>query len=251
MQKNNYDRLAPFYDFISRAVYGQALVRAQRSVLHFLEDGQDVLVVGGGTGWILDEIEKLERKNIAVTYIEASSKMIALARKRKVSFPVDFICEYIENVAFSSPQLHGESSPHNIPSPQSGQAGTLRRSGYFDIVITPFFFDNFSEEKCLFLFEKMDKMLRQNGLLLYVDFRLTPQNCKKWKRFLLWTMYLFFRVLTHIETKQLVDMASIFPKKYREEWSQYSFHDFVFAAAYRKTFDTFAERDRGSGQKIF
>ncbi len=207
MRKNNYDKLAPFYDFVSHSVYGQALVKAQRSVLSFVEDGKKMLIVGGGTGWILDEIEKLNKKNIAVTYLEASPKMITLARKKKVSFPVEFVCAYAED-------LYSERT--------------------WDIIMTPFFFDNFSLEKCLFILDKLDKSLVEKGWLLYVDFRLTKENNRFWKRLLLKTMYRFFSFITHIETQKLVDMASILDKKYQEEWSRFSFHDFVFAAVYRK-----------------
>lgn len=207
MRKNNYDTLAPFYDFISHSVYGQALVKAQRTVLQYVKDGQKLLIVGGGTGWILDEIEKLDKKNISVTYLEASAKMIELSRKKKVSFPVEFVCAYAEDI-----------------DPQQT----------WDVVMTPFFFDNFPEEKCLFILDKLDKLLVDNGLLLYVDFRLTKENSKFWKKILLQTMYIFFRVLTHIETQRIVDMGSLLDKKYRKEWSQFSFHDFVFAAVYRK-----------------
>ncbi|WP_447642625.1 MULTISPECIES: class I SAM-dependent methyltransferase [Chitinophagaceae] len=207
MAKNNYDTLAPFYDLTSRAVYGQALVRAQRSVLQFIKDGQKVLIVGGGTGWVLDEIEKLNRKNITVTYIEASAKMVALSRKKSVSFPVEFICAYAEETKLQQ---------------------------RFDVLMTPFFFDNFSEEKCLALLDVLDGYLKESGMLLYVDFRLTQQNMRFWKKMLLKTMYLFFHIFTKIETNKIVDMASILEKKYVEQWSQFSFHEFVFAAVYSK-----------------
>lgn len=207
MPKNNYDKLAPFYDLISHSVYGQALVKAQRSVLPYILDGQNVLIVGGGTGWILNEIEKLGRKHISVTYIEASSKMVALARKRKVSFQVDFVCDYVEDV---------------------------NTDKLFEVIITPFFFDNFQEEKCLFILDKLDKLLKSNGLFLYADFRLIEQNRKFWKKLVLKRMYLFFRIFTKIETNNLVDMATILDAKYELKWSQFSFHDFVFAAMFQK-----------------
>lgn len=207
MRKNNYDKLAPIYDFVSHAVYGQALVKAQRSVLHAIENGQKILIVGGGTGWILDEIEKLNKKNISVSYMEASSKMIELAKKRRLSFPVEFICQYAEDI------------------------DTTKK---WDVIMTPFFFDNFQKKKGLFLLEKLDNALNTGGLFLYVDFRLTKENVKFWKKALLKTMYLFFRFITHIETNTLVDMASILEKKYQKNFTQYSFHDFVFAGIYIK-----------------
>jgi ubiquinone/menaquinone biosynthesis C-methylase UbiE len=42
-----------------------------------------VLLVGGGTGWVLDEISKLNRKNISVVYVEKSSKMIELVQEKE------------------------------------------------------------------------------------------------------------------------------------------------------------------------
>ncbi|PZP40995.1 MAG: hypothetical protein DI598_18765, partial [Pseudopedobacter saltans] len=60
------------------------------------------------------------------------------------------------------------------------------------------------------------------------------ENNKVWKKWLLKTMYTFFGLITHIETNSLVDMASILDKKYHQEWSQYSLHDFVYSAVYIK-----------------
>jgi len=207
MQKNNYDRLAPFYDFVSHAVYGQALVKAQRSLLSFVKEGQNILIVGGGTGWILEELEKLNKKNIAVTYLEASDKMVDLARKKKVSFPVDFLCAYAEDVAHTT---------------------------QYDVLMTPFFFDNFTEEKAVSLLENLDGSLKNGGSFLYVDFRITEQTSTFFNRTLLKTMYVFFKIFTHIETDKLVDMDAILEKKYTKLWSEFSFHNFVYAACYRK-----------------
>ena len=205
--KNNYDRLAPFYDMISHIVYRDALIMAQRSVLRFIKDEDKILIVGGGTGKILEEIERTNKKNITVTYLEASAKMIELAQKRKYSFPVQYVCAYAENAVLET---------------------------QFDVIITPFFFDNFPKEKCLQLLEKLDKNLILGGSFFYIDFRLTEQNSKIWKKMLLNTMYFFFKVITRIETNQLVDMHSLLNEKYQWQWSQYSFHQFVYAAVYLK-----------------
>jgi tRNA (cmo5U34)-methyltransferase len=49
-----FDRLAPFYDSLARLIIGKGIKQSQ---LHFLNhlrgQNQGVLVLGGGTGWIL------------------------------------------------------------------------------------------------------------------------------------------------------------------------------------------------------
>jgi ubiquinone/menaquinone biosynthesis C-methylase UbiE len=55
---NNYDRIARIYDKLSRMVFGKSIVRAQQSILPFITTPARMLIVGGGTGWILEEIAR-------------------------------------------------------------------------------------------------------------------------------------------------------------------------------------------------
>jgi ubiquinone/menaquinone biosynthesis C-methylase UbiE len=116
---SNYDNSAVFYDRLSRVVFGQALISSQVYLLPFIPPNASVLIVGGGTGWILEEIAKTYPSGLSITYVEISAKMNALAQKRNTANnQVIFVNKPIEAVADSDS---------------------------YDVIITSFLFDNFSE----------------------------------------------------------------------------------------------------------
>ncbi len=49
----NYNNSAWFYDSLAGLVYGKALVKAQVYLLQYIPADSNILIVGGGTGWIL------------------------------------------------------------------------------------------------------------------------------------------------------------------------------------------------------
>src|ERR1700712_3142269 len=117
---SNYDNSAWFYDGLSRLVYGKALVNAQVYLLQFVKPNSTILIAGGGTGWILEELARIHPTGLKITYVEISAKMMSLSKKRWVADnEVIFINRAVENVP-----------------------ATTR----FDMLITPFLFDNFKEE---------------------------------------------------------------------------------------------------------
>jgi len=79
---NNYDRIATNYDRLSRLVFGKSIIRAQQALLPFVSSPARILIVGGGTGWILEEIAKHCPSGLAIDYVEISSNMLDLARRR-------------------------------------------------------------------------------------------------------------------------------------------------------------------------
>ena len=119
--RNDYNSVAGYYDRLSRLVFQRSIIKAQQYLSDFISDNNKVLLVGGGTGWILDEIAKLKKKNISVVYVEKSSKMIELSKKRKhENVTVEFVNAGIESYTTGD---------------------------YFDVILTPFLFDNFIEKK--------------------------------------------------------------------------------------------------------
>ncbi|MEP6684071.1 MAG: class I SAM-dependent methyltransferase [Parafilimonas sp.] len=205
---NNYNGIARFYDVISRIVYQNAIVKAQVFLIQFIKANDKVLIVGGGTGWILEEISKLNQLNISIVYVEKSSAMIALAKSKKYkNIKVDFIEKGIEEY---------------ISALQ------------FDIIITPFLFDNFLKNKIDFVFQKLNTLINLKGIWLYADFVNDRTNKKLWQRFLLKTMYLFFRVTANIETQELINMQPYFEKDYALLSQQYFYKGFIQAIAFKK-----------------
>src|SRR4051812_8861289 len=81
---DNYNNIAIFYDQLSAFIFGKAIFNAQRFMLQMVPPCSTVLLVGGGTGWILEELAKKYPSGLKITYIDSSSKMILLSGKRNV-----------------------------------------------------------------------------------------------------------------------------------------------------------------------
>lgn len=201
----NYDNSAPFYDRLSRLVFGQALVNAQKHFLHQIPANSSVLIIGGGTGWILEEVTKIRSAGLIITYVEISEKMTALSRKRNIGGnKVTFINKPIQQVQ---------------PDEQ-------------DVIITPFLFDNFTEENLAPLFRHTHTALKPGGIWLNTDFQLTG---KWWQAVLLKSMLLFFKVLCGVESWHLPDVSRQFGLYgYRLLGEKTFYSDFVVTRMYRK-----------------
>ena len=201
----NYNHSAWFYDGLSRMVYGQALVNAQVYLLQYLPPNSSVLIAGGGTGWILEELVKIHPSGLKITYVEVAADMMASSKKRATgSNEVVFINEAIENV----------NSDTN-----------------FDVVITPFLFDNFTEETAEKVFNHINQLLKTGGVWLNADFRLTG---KWWQKVLLKSMFLFFKLLCKIEASQLPDVESRFEEHgYKAIAEKSFFGDFIISRVYK------------------
>jgi len=202
----NYDNSAWFYDRLSRIVYGDALIGAQVYLLEFIPADATVLIVGGGSGWILDEIAKRHPAGLRITYVEVSTKMMAQAKKRNAcGNSVVFINDAIENISF------GLS---------------------FDVVLTAFLFDSFSDLTMKRIFGHIHFLLKPGGLWLYSDFMLTK---KRWQRLLLKSMLKFFKAICHIEASRLPDVEKQFVlHSYEVVTDRTFFKDFVISKVYMK-----------------
>ena len=205
---NNYNSIANIYDVLSRVVFGKSIMKAQIFLLKYIPENSKVLIVGGGTGWILSELSKMYEKGIEITYVEKSAKMIALSKQKNIQHnSVEFINAGIEEF------LTGKK---------------------FDVIFTAFLFDNFLPEKIEFVFSKLNQLLKPNGLWLYADFMNDKMNSKWWQKFLLKTMYLFFKITCHIETQQLINMSAYFSDGYNKLSEKYYYSNFIKSVVYKK-----------------
>ncbi len=203
---SNYDNSAWFYDRLSRLVYGRALVNAQVYLLPYVPPNSTVLIAGGGTGWILEKLANVQPTGLNITYVEISAKMMALSQKRDCgNNSVTFITQPVEQVVFTE---------------------------MFDVVITPFLFDNFKEDTLQRVFTHLHNQLKPGGLWLNTDFQLTGMW---WQNVLLKSMFLFFRTICGIETSVLPDIERQFKQCGYAEIAQKDFYgDFISSKVYRK-----------------
>lgn len=203
--KHNYDTVASFYDGLARLVFGDSQVSAQRYLISSIPPDAHILIVGGGTGWILEEIANVHPSGLTITYIELSEKMLGRSRMRACgNNDVTFI---------------------------SGDAAGFIYKEQFDVVLTPFLFDNFNLVHAERMFAALDVTLRAGGYWLYCDF---TDKAKKRHRLLLSAMYLFFRMCCGISATQLPDMRSMFQGKYIAESESFFMDNFIGSVVYKK-----------------
>jgi ubiquinone/menaquinone biosynthesis C-methylase UbiE len=205
----NYDKIAFSYDFIRKMILGNTIVDAQVCLLKFIPANSRILIVGGGTGWILNEIAKIHSAGLIIDYVESSAKMITLSTK------VD----------------HGSNVINFIQLPVESYTATDK----YDIILTPFLFDNFKMEKISQVFTKLDSYLKKEGGWLYADFVYNENDGRLWQRLLLKMMYIFFRITCNIETQELISMEKFFDPLYCKIFEESHYHDFIKSIAYKKS----------------
>jgi tRNA (cmo5U34)-methyltransferase len=173
IQSGGYDLIAPFYDDGVGLLFGKGIFDAQIHFLSIIPDRSRILILGGGSGWLLVELFK-RVSNPVVCYIDASEKMIELS-KAKMNEQVEFIC----------------GTEENIPNRK------------FDYIITNFYLDGFSYPTLIAKIRHISQFLGDsNSKWIVTDFVETGK--KKHKR-ILWFTHLFFRILIKHPNKELVN----------------------------------------------
>lgn len=192
----NYGRFAKSYRFLSRLVFGRALIDAQREALGSLRYPCDLLIAGGGDGEILKHLSGFEG---TLDYVEISGKMVNEAKSKAIS-PVQW---HVEDIFRFKP------------------------AGKYDVIFLPFLLDNFTTEQCITLMAGIQGMLKANGQLIVVDFTESPSRVQ---RGLLQLMYAFFKRFGELEVSTLPAMEnSILQAGFSKSDTVKSFHGFLEA----------------------
>jgi len=203
----NYDHIARIYDALSRIVFGQSIVKAQVCLIPHIKPGSKILIVGGGTGWIIERITESQSAGLVIDYVESSQQMIRLSQKRKA----------------------GSNTIHIIHAPIE----SFPLAHDYDVIFTPFLFDNFTEAKIQMIFDKLNDSLKGDGIWLFADF-VVDGDSPTWQKLLLRIMYIFFRATGRIETQHLVKMDSYFSSGYHSTYERYYYAHFIRSVVYRK-----------------
>lgn len=183
--ENGFDRIAPLYDLLAKWIFGESIVAAQKEFLPAIRPNAKVLIIGGGSGRVLEELIKIQ-PSIRVIYVEASFKMLELARKRLISFPnvqVEFI--------------------HGTETYLAGQ-------GLFDVIITQFFLDLFKENRLKEVFGILDQQLISGGKWIFADFDWQSARHPRFAKWFIRLMYLFFQIVCGISGRRLPDFSPLF-----------------------------------------
>ncbi|HEY3430900.1 MAG TPA: methyltransferase domain-containing protein [Cyclobacteriaceae bacterium] len=172
MKTSGFDFLAPVYDSMARFFFGRSIMASQSWFFNKIPAGSRILILGGGTGWILEELQKCDATS-TIWYVEISSAMMKRAQHWKVMNDVHFILGTEEMI------------PPGL---------------VFDVVITNFYLDLFSDDKLKWVVQHINRHTSSPTTWLVADF---IDGKIWWQRLMLKTMYLFFNVVCDIQAKQL------------------------------------------------
>lgn len=167
------------YDSLASMVFGRSLARAQALFLDRIPAGASVLIVGGGTGWLLEPLLAKGQPD-RIVYLDASARMVARATRRLLNR------QLLGTVEF-----------------RVGDETMLQSTDQFDVVITPFVLDLFTAQTLRTrLLPRLRAALKPGGQWLVTDF--VPAT--GWgKKTLIQTMIWFFRLTANIEARHLAN----------------------------------------------
>ena len=175
----SFDRIAPHYRWLETLVFGQQLQAARMAFVKEMREPDRVLVVGEGDGRFLAEFGKVYPHS-GVDCIDASGRMIELARQRVGTASVNFV--------------QGDVREVELPV------------ATYDLVVTHFFLDCLNEQSLFLVSAKLARSAKRDARWLIADFCETERNGRHMgSRFLIALMYFFFRVVSGIEARRLID----------------------------------------------
>lgn len=193
--------MASVYDRLASLVFGKQWRKIQMAPAFRVQDKQEILVVGGGSGKVLEGLHQDQR----VTYVELSGRMIERAKGRISVAQIDFI---------------------------AGDYLTWDNALKFDVILFPFFLDVFSESNLQLILAKARKELGPHGELHVIDFK----KGGAFRNSLVKLMYIFFRSIASLEGKKLLDLDhKIANAGFERIHYQEFFNDWIFYSTYRKT----------------
>ncbi|WP_370583222.1 class I SAM-dependent methyltransferase [Pontibacter sp. FD36] len=213
MSNTNFNSIAPVYDGLSRLVFGNALRRAQVAHLSLIPAKANVLLIGGGSGWLLEQLLRYSPL-VKVTYLEASEKMLKMTRRRI-----------------------GQRTPAALPNItfRLGTEDSLQYGETYDVILTPFLLDLFPDERLVYLMDRLCAALHPQGLWLFSDFWPTQVPAPAWHRLLLRSMYTFFGKVSQVSATRLPDFDRHFARLPLYELEATAFYGgLVQAKVYRK-----------------
>lgn len=138
-----YDKVAFIYDKIVELFFGKSLLKIQEDALAKSIPFKSILIIGGGSGAVLDFILKHQHES-KIMYWEASSKMIAKAQKRfygNLNTDILFIKQIEE-----------------VDNPRA------------DVILLPFVLDCYEADSIRSLLQQCRTMLNKRGSIIIIDF---------------------------------------------------------------------------------
>jgi len=206
MPAHSFSPVANFYDVLAQIVFGNKLQEAQAANLRYISDNSRILIIGGGSGWILQQVIQ-HTQHSTIVYLEASDSMLRKSEEKIINQNKNNKIEY-----------------------RLGTEENIGGQETFDIIIANFFLDLFSPAYLIIILEKLNCALAPAGKWLITDF-VQPRTGKfpPWLAQVLFkSMYVFFRLTCGISAAALPDWENYLkPFSYAEINSAYFYHGLV------------------------
>jgi len=188
---SGFDRLARSYDGMENLLAGQKLVGGREFFLSALPPPRQVLLVGEGHGRFLAAILK-KHPHAEITCVDASARMLAVTRRRLRGLMIT------RPVRFLRRDLRDWSPPTNS----------------YDLIVTHFFLDCFPPEELAKVISRLAAAATPGGYWLLSDFQLPAAGWRRLRAALiLWVMYRFFRLVTHLPASELTPPGPLFVRQ--------------------------------------
>ena len=182
-----FNRLSSIYDFVVWLVFGNKIQNLKRSFIQSRPTAENTLIIGGGTGEIL---EYALESNISsrFVYAELSDQMI-IKTKARISADdlsrIEFCNDYRATL--------GEKK--------------------FNYIIVPFVLDCYRYKDVKIMLNEFTSALAHKGSIVFFDFNLSKEDgfeSRQWKIYFIKLLYVFFRLTTSIPAKRLPSFSRLF-----------------------------------------
>lgn len=200
--EKGFNFLAPVYGWLTLIIFGKTLERSQTFFLDFVKPDDHVLILGGGSGELLESLLQKHPK-VSIDYIDLSSRMIDLAKKKT-------------------------GNPSNVNF-IIGTENTI--SGHtYSVVITNFYLDLFTDKTLAQVIAQIKPRVATPVTWLVTEFVSTTG----WHKIFLAIMYAFFRVVTGMEATTLPDWQSALKKAGLQQITSRNFYrGFIKSSVYK------------------
>ena len=200
-----YDRVVPIYDFSKTLLFLGSIQRCQNHYLPLLKESKTLLIIGGGTGKIIDDIQK-HCNFEALDYVDNSPKMIASAE---------------QHIQKQHPQMKEKIKFHAL------DVFNYSPASMHDAIIVPFALDCFTNEQLNNLGDKLTEWLASDGLLLFSDFHESKSSgsSRLLSRLITRTLYFILNTICRLRIDELPDFERMFKN---QPWVLLGEHTFFF-----------------------
>jgi ubiquinone/menaquinone biosynthesis C-methylase UbiE len=185
----NCDGIAPYYEMLERALFGNWLWRTRTAYLAEVCGARRALLCGGGDGRFLVRLLEADR-NVRVDYVDLSAEMVKIARRR-----VDAL---------------GRESSERVRFLVADVRDVVAAAENYDLIVTHFFLDCFSERELREIVERLREGAAPGARWLVSEFHEAKTRFGRvCSRALIFGMYAAFGVMTGLRVKKLPDYEAV------------------------------------------